>query len=414
VRSRRRPALAIAWLLAGAVALTGPAAGAQSVESLPATRFIEHQERVELGGGTSIDVRFLTARESAAQTTRVVNTTRAALAMLSAWFGSPPPPFTVAGIPWQGQFSGASQQGRVSFPLRWLAPVRDQSAERALIGALVRQYWVGAESPDTPFKESLVIYVSTRAIHHLLEGSNFETVRFFDGHLPFPLRSVLLSPPVADPRPRVSGFEELQPQSGAVEEVRRGVTTLQTLERYVGWPTMLEAISTLPLTTQQRDAGAFASVLSEVRGTDLRALVAECLRADAVFDYAIESLQSSPGAAGMVETTVTISRRGSGRFAIGDGTGDRDASMPLLIRFADGSEARDVFDGAAPSTTLVYSTKSAAVAATVDPDAMLLLDDDRENNAIVRDAPVSRLGIRLALHWMAWLQNAMLSYTALV
>jgi hypothetical protein len=51
--------------------------------------------------------------------------------------------------------------------------------------------------------------------------------------------------------------------------------------------------------------------------------------------------------------------------------------------------------------------------ATVDPDTMLLLDDDRDNNTIVRDAPVSPLGIRLALHWMAWLQNAMLSYTAL-
>src|SRR6187549_1579889 len=32
VRSRRRRALAIAWLLAGAVALTGPAAGAQSID----------------------------------------------------------------------------------------------------------------------------------------------------------------------------------------------------------------------------------------------------------------------------------------------------------------------------------------------------------------------------------------------
>jgi hypothetical protein len=409
VRSRRRRALAIAWLLAGAAALTGPAAGAQSV----AGSSLSGVERIALEGGTSIDIQFLIAPEAASQTTRVVNATRATLTLLSAWFGSPPPPFTVAGMPWRGRFTGTSQQGRVSFPLRWLAPVRDQSAERALIGALVRQYGVGAETPDTPFKEALVAYVSTRAIHHVLEGSNFETVRFFGGHLPFPLRSVLLSPPVGDPRPRVSGFEELEPQTAAVGEVRRGVMALQTLERYVGWPTMLEAISTLPRTSPQHDAGAFASVLSDVRGTDLRSLVAECLRADAVFDYAIESLQSTPAASGMVETIVTISRRGSGRFAIGDETGDRDASMPLRVKFADGSEARDYFDGAAASATRVYSAKTAAIAATVDPDAMLLLDDDRDNNTIVRDAPVSPLGIRLALHWMAWLQNAMLSYTAL-
>ena len=64
--------------------------------------------------------------------------------------------------------------------------------------------------------------------------------------------------------------------------------------------------------------------------------------------------------------------------------------------------------------SLIYSARAAAVAATIDPDAMLLLDEDRDNNTIVRHKPVSRLGIRLALHWLAWLQNAMLSYTALV
>jgi len=45
---------------------------------------------------------------------------------------------------------------------------------------------------------------------------------------------------------------------------------------------------------------------------------------------------------------------------------------------------------------------------------MLLLDVDRANNAIVHDTRTSPLGIRLALNWMAWLQNAMLSYTALL
>jgi hypothetical protein len=164
----------------------------------------------------------------------------------------------------------------------------------------------------------------------------------------------------------------------------------------------------------RRDPKAFAAALSDVRGSELGPLVGECLRADAVFDYSLDALQSQPGAAGLIETTVTITRRGSGRFAIGDGEGDAEAAMPVRIRFADGSEARDYFDGAAPASTLIYSAKTAAVAATVDPDAMLLLDVDRANNAIVLEARPSVLGIRLALNWMAWLQNAMLSYTALL
>ena len=63
--------------------------------------------------------------------------------------------------------------------------------------------------PLNRFEEALAVYTGTRAIHELLEGSNFEVVRFFGGLVPFPLRSVLLSPPVADPRPRVWRFEEL-------------------------------------------------------------------------------------------------------------------------------------------------------------------------------------------------------------
>ena len=386
--------------------LAAAAAGAQSIDGLPDSRFLEQRETFTPASGAPIELRFLIAREAGGQTTRVVDATRATLAMLSEWFGPlPAPSLTVAGVPWPGSVTVA-RPGIVTAPLRWLAPVRDQSMERALIAAIVRQYWPAAGAP-APFEEALIVYTGTRAIHHLLEGSNFETPRFFGGIVPFPLRSVLLSPPVGDPRPRVRDFDELALPADRADEVQRGVRALQTLERYAGWPALLEALSRMR-ESGRRDAEGFAAALSQVRGTDLRSLVAECLRADVVFDYSLDSLQSAAGAAGLIETTVTISRRGSGRFAIGEDAGDRDSTMPLLVRFADGKEARDYFDGAAPSSTFVYSAATAAIAAAVDPDAMLLLDVDRDNNAIVPDVPASRLGIRLALNWMAWLQNAML------
>lgn len=390
--------------------LAAAAAGAQSIDGLPDSRFLEQRETFPPASGAPIELRFLIAREAGGQTTRVVNATRATLAMLSEWFGPlPTPSLTVAGVPWPSGVTVA-RPGIVTAPLRWLAPLRDQSMERALIVAIVSQYWPAGDAP-APFEQALIAYTGTRAIHHLLEGSNFETPRFFGGIVPFPLRSVLLSPPVGDPRPRVRDFDELAlPDDRAVQ---RGVRALQTLERYAGWPALLEALSRMR-ESGRRDAEAFAAALSQVRGTDLRPLVAECLRAEAVFDYSLDSLHSAAGAAGLIETTVTIRRRGSGRFAIGEDAGHRDSTMPLLVRFADGSEARDYFDGAAPSSTLVYSTTTAAIAAAVDPDAMLLLDVDRDNNAMVPDARASRLGIRLALNWMAWLQNAMLSYTALL
>jgi len=412
VRSRRRRALAIAWLLAAGVALARPTA--QGSDIFPDSHFVKQQERFTPDGGAPVDLRFAIAREAAGQATRVVNTTRAALTLMWGWFGSLPGSsldvaavFSPPGFP-LGHLPG--DPGIVTVPVHWLTPARDQRTERELIHGIVRESWSTVRFPPA-FEQALIDYLAARATHQLLEGSNFATLTFFGGFVPFPLRSVLLSPPVADPRPRAWRFDEPE-RVGTSEQMRR-VRALQTIERYVGWPTMLEALSRVRH-EDRRDPETFATALSELRGTDMRPLVAECLRPGAMFDYSLDGLHSVDTSSGLVETTVTISRRGSGRFAIGDEKEGRDQSMPLLVRFADGSEVRDYFDGAAGTVSRVYSAKTAAIAAAVDPDRMLLLDDDRDNNTIVRDTSVSPLGIRLAFHWMAWLQSAMLSYTALV
>ena len=396
------------WLLAAGVALTPPAAKAQLLDQLPESRFVKQSDRFTPDGGTPMDLRFAIPREAAGQTSRFVTITHTTLTLMSSWFGPPTrSSLDVAGVfsPPGSLLGWNAGAGLVSVPVHWLTPARDQRTERELIAGIVREYWFKNKAPDR-FEWALIFYTATRASHQLLEGSNFATPTFFGGFVPFPLRSILLSPPVADPRPRTWRFDEA---SSVDAELTRGVRALQAIERYVGWPTMLEALSRVRL-EDRRDAEAFATALSDVRGTDLRSLVMECLRPDATFDYALDELQSGPGSSGLVETTVTISRRGSGRFATADG----GAALPLLVRFADGTEIRDYFDGSAPSVRMIYSAKAPAISATIDPDLVLLLDINRANNAIVRDAPTSRLGVRLALNWMTWLQNAMLSYTALL
>jgi hypothetical protein len=326
-----------------------------------------------------------------AQQQRIAQAVNAATELLTTWLGPPAAPIA------------AGPDIRV----RWLAPVRDQSLEREVIASVARQFW-GVPATPTMFHEAVVVYTGTRAIHHVLEGSNFEVVRLFGGLLPYPLRSVLLSPPVADPRPRVWQFMELS----ATGDAARVVRGLQTLERYAGWPAMAQALSQLR-TGQTIDAASFAATLSQVRGTAIQPLVQECFRTDAVFDYAIANVHSVDARDGLVESSLSVLRPGSGVFAIGDDT-DREPSMPLLVRFADGTELRDWFDGRAPSTTLIYTAKTAVVSAAIDPELMLLLDVNRSNNTFTAESPVRPLGIRLALHWMSWLQQTMLAYSALV
>jgi hypothetical protein len=330
-----------------------------------------------------------------AQRERVMAATRTSLELLTNWFGD----------------SALQQPALDGVPVRWLAFERDRSLERAVIASVTRQYWSHSFGRDHlgPFEESVVYYTAVRAIHEQLERNNFAGVRFFGGLLTFPLRSLLLSPPVAEPLPRVWRFEELRSDP----DVLRLVRGLQTVERYIGWPAMAQTLTALRTTGgAQADVAAFASILSAIRGMDLRGVIEECFRPDAVFDYAIGDVRTS-ATGGAVETAVMVVRQGSGVFEAGTAA-DPERTLPLLLRFADGSELRDWFDGAAKTTALVYTTNARVVSAAIDPEMMLLLDADRANNTFTTAVSFHPLGVRLALHWMSWLQQMMLTYSALV
>lgn len=325
-----------------------------------------------------------------AQQARAAEATRAATQLLTEWLGPPPSPIEApAGI-----------------PVRWLLPERDRSLERSVIASITRQFWAAA--PASPLRDALIVYTGSRAMHHVLEGSNFKVVRFFGGVVPLPLRSILLSPPVADRRPRVWQFAELPASAEAVRLVR----SLQTLERYAGWPAMAQTLTALRA-HGTLDVAALASTMSVILGTGIDRLVHECFRADAVFDYAIESVAATAAAGGRFESSLSVLRAGSGMFTLGDDE-DPENSMPVMVRFADGSELRDWFDGAAPSTTLVYTANTPVVYAAIDPELMLTLDVNRHNNTYAAATPLQPLALRLALHWMAWLQQTMLTYSAMV
>lgn len=342
-----------------------------------------------------------------AQSARAQHAAQVALQLATDWLG--PPPFTRLTVRGVTSLPQPPSAGVFEVPVRWLTVERDRSLERTVIAGVVRQFWLRSAPPGR-FEEGLAAYTATRAIHELLEGSNFATVRFFGGFVPLPLRSVLLSPPVADPRPRVWRFEEVP----ADEDVLRMVRGLQTLERYVGWPAMAQALAAMRAGNRNPIAlDDFAATLSVTRGADLTKLVDELFRAGAGFDYAIENVAVRAVGGGLFETTLTVIRRGSGVFAaVTDG--DREPNLPLLLRFADGTELRDWSDGAASSSALTYTAKTPLVYAVIDPEITLLLDENRANNTFATALPRKPLAIRLALHWMSWLQQTMLACAALV
>ena len=91
---------------------------------------------------------------------------------------------------------------------------------------------------------------------------------------------------------------------------------------------------------------------------------------------------------------MTVRRLGSAIFA---GTNEPRvngfggaAPLPLLIQFDDGTEITAWVDGREAEQTFEYRGSTRASLASVDPDAMLLLDDDRTNNTRTHRASVER------------------------
>lgn len=386
-----------------------------------------HHATIEMPGAPAIDLRIASAA-SAAAIERLRDTTERTVRIFHEWLGPlATPALTVIDLPWRLDSPGASYPGVAVTRSRWLAPGRDLIAERALVAALARHYWpADPAAPDAWFREGLVIYTATRGIHTALAGRNFAAPRYFGGFVSFPLRAQLLSPLPQGPRPTLRAFDEaVEPSeapwryapAGEGSAARRAAAVLGTLERVIGWPAMQQALFDLraganaaPLTPE-----TLAAVVAEQRGSSLDWLVRDVLRGTDTIDYAIGDVRSA-AAAGRTRTSVSVRRLGNGVFAATDRPpGDGPArSIAVMVRFEDGSAARAFVDGRDPATELVFDSAAPAATVMLDPDGLMFVDANQANNRRgLGRVSASDTGVRMALSWMLWLQNVMLSYAAI-
>jgi hypothetical protein len=316
----------------------------------------------------------------------------------------------------------ARRPGVVTAGTRWLTLARDRALERALVAGIARQYWQAPRPVEgDAFLEGLAIYSGTRAIHETLEGNHIATLRYFGGFVPFPIRSVSLSPNPAEPRPRLRSFAEVDERAPAGADARRAAAGLLTLERFLGWPALQQALFAYRDSLRQGSAApTLAAVVSAQRGTDMSWLFTEAVNPRRRFDYGIGAVNvsASPDERLPFRTDVLFRRFGDAVFAgaalppAGDPT--RLRSLPVLLRFADGSEAREWWDGRDAEWRVTYDSPAPAVLVAVDPERLLVLDDELSNNTRALQPGLFATGIRLACHWALWLQDAMLSYASLV
>lgn len=423
-------AIAIAGGTIAPAAMTlQPSAGASGEESASHLAALTQgyevlDETLERTGQPPLQLRFVLKPETSNRAPELIAVTKAALLRLGDWHGPlAQTDLRVVDLPWNSRFAGASLPGVVVTAMSTLSAPGDHALARSVYAAVARQYWhlpPTASVARQRFGAGIATYVAVRGIHEELAGRHPSSLSVAGGFLTYPIKGVSWSLLPTDPRPPVRRFSEVDENvSGA--EAQRVALALFTLERYLGWPALQQALEAFQALWRAGEAGPaeLAAILSEQRGTDMRWFFDAALRVEARFDYGIASFSSeaSASAPGEYDTRVSVQRFGDGVFAgTAEPRGPLQAarSLKVLTRFEDGSVIEDWWDGRDGSAEFVYAGPSRALLASVDPEAMLLLDDDRANNTRALHPGFTETGLRFTASWLIWLQDVMLVSSALL
>jgi hypothetical protein len=374
----------------------------------------------------ALELVVLAAEQETAQP--LVDAAHQALQRFGDWLGPPRiSRLTIVELPGHLDLAEAAYPGVAAMRVRWWTGRREFAVERDMAAAIARQYAVTLAAADPSsawFAEGLAAYLATRPMELRFDPRPALTPRYFGGFVPHSIRAI--STRLTDPRPNLFDLAAFLDAGDAPwqltrgedrERARRFATALHSLERLIGWPSLQAGLHAF----MQREGGApllerFTGVISAQRGSDMRWFFDQSMRMDARLDYAIAGITSAAAPAGRWQTTVDVRRLGEASF---DGTSRPRAestarSLPVVTTFADGTEITEWIDGRDRDWRFQYSSASPATRASVDADAILLLDADRTNNSRAVNPRLSETGLRLAINWLTWLQDAMLACTAVV
>ena len=217
------------------------------------------------------------------------------------------------------------------------------------------------------------------------------------------------------------------PGSYAGTVYRKADVALETVSRLIGESVMDEALKTY--VDRHRFAHPtsddFFEVLREVTarhrpGLDLSPYIEQLFYGTGTVDWAVTSFRSrevrpsrgsvasrrvgeSPIPAGAPEGA----RPGPVRYeteVIVRRLGDLVFPVDLSVRFENGEEERERWDGASTWKRFTYDTSARAERAVIDPDRIYVVDLDINNNGRSIDHQ-TRPVARLSLVWLFWLQN---------
>lgn len=297
--------------------------------------------------------------------------------------------------PWLGPLRTSRQSLIVD--TAWPAAPLTMDIESQVAFEIARRYW--RQQPPTVLMDGAARYLQSHAVARMFDltvgraGHNVDAVRLFGGAYVYQFQNLRFDGPAAG-----LGREDM------VTPLSRAALAFASLERITSQPRLIGALRTVIEAGPNSDA-ELMRFLHEALGQDVAWLFDSALDSTKSMNYRIDSVkleECSPTPCHRVQ--VVVAHDGNSAF--------RD--VDIRVDFADGQAASLIWHGAERSHTAVFEGPSAPVRARIDPELVNLLDDNlldqsREIGATT-NAPIGKWIAR----WAVWLQDAMLTYSAVV
>jgi peptidase M1-like protein len=380
---------------------------------------IERTARFEHPTLPPVDMRLLLQPEHAAQADRHFDATRTTLKYYGEWYGAYPyGHITIIDPAYQSGAGGMEYPTLFTAGTRWLAPERVTTPEGVTVHEAGHQFWYGIvannEFEDAWMDEGFNTFSTARAIAQVYDP-NYLAMRFFGGFVPWVFKDIALSRETEGNR--LAGYRrdaesDIQstpsfryfPGTGGSITYNKTALWLNTLERWIGWPTLQKVLTTHFDRWKFRHPtpAAFFQTANEIAGRDLTGYFDQVYRSANVFDYGVQDLSS--GREGeRYRTNVVVRRYGEAIFPV-----------DVLVTFENGEQTTEHWDGTGRWKLYTFDRPSRAVSAQVDPNRVLLLDVDYTNNSKTLRPQGRRAATKWSLKWMVWLQDQLLAWAALV
>ena len=340
---------------------------------------------------------------------RYMQALKGTMEIYDQWYGPYPyKQITVVDPPHGGDRAGGMEYPQlITADTAWWLPNGVHLPEDVVEHEFGHQYWYGMvatnEFEDAWLDEGINSYTEVKIMGKLYGArTSFINLAGATASMGELERFMYTGAADKDPMTRPAyGFMD----QGSYGEITYGktATVLLTLERVVGEETMRKALRTYfeRYRFKHPTRDDFLNTVQEVSGEDLRWYFEQAISGTQVHDYEILRAESSrvdwyqenPAKEKKGETVyrsyVLVHRKGEFVFPV-----------DLLVKFDNGEEAREHWDGRDRWVRYTYQKNAKLVSAEIDPEHAVWLDKNFYNNSYVTEPVGKSARSKLSVYWL--------------